>query len=579
MTHYRALIPRSVLALLLAAARAWAADAPELELKELAIETLAQVPPESTLLAARSAEGKTVFYVAAGAAILFVEEGKTAMTFATLPAKAVYLTYTQAPPHEGVFALTDKGEGYLFAANGAPTTLIKNFQDPVTRIAFTSMNLYHGRPHCILEKAGQGHVARLAPVGGEKAGKDAALGIDTRFGTLQPRVIALGFADLPWLKSLIGLTDVGELWRIDSLGKSEGWVTNKALAGGRFLAIDTLGLLGGGVIVSVPSKSELWSIGPGGVVKRLAKGLVPGPCQGALALTAEGALCVLAGQQVLGIAPPRDSPLAHSVRAYRQAERLYDEAKWKEALEHAQEAFKLAKKAPRPYLATAQDLVRACEGAPQLERAKAAAERQGFRKLLATAQKLEQTYGQSRLAAELALFRKRCEVATNVLIITDFEDKSAQPQGGQAANLTVRGSSIRRAAVPDPVKEGVYSLRWQIPSQTPEIPLLAMSATMWGSADDFLNATVWVFSERDNFKVVLVFLNGVGQELGRYPVALKKGWQQLTKPPMQFRDKLQPRDITVSKLLIEVVSRGANDIYLDDARFLTQKQPDRPAPK
>jgi hypothetical protein len=580
MKHLCALLVRVLPAVLLATARTWAADAPELEPKDLAIDAIVQVPAESTLIAARSLEGKTIVYVAVGATILFAEEGATPMRFATLPAKITRLMYVNAPPRDGVFALTENSEGYLFAANGAPTTLIKNLANPVAQIAFTSMSLYHERPHGIIEQAGQGHVARFAPAGGANAGKDSLLAIDARLGVLAPRIVALGFVELPWHKSLLGLTDTGELWRIDSLGKTEGWVASKSLAGGRFLAVDTLGILGGGVIVSVPAKSELWSIGPDNSVKRLARGLdllpASSPCQGALAMTADGVLCVLAGQRVLAIAPPKDGPLAQSVRAYRQAERLYKEAKWQEALARAQEAVKTAgKKTPKLYLASMLDLVRACEGAPQLERAKTVAEKQGWKKLLASTQKLEQTYGQSRLAPELALTRKRCEVATNVLIITDFEDKSVQPDGMQAANLKVRGSFIRRAAAPDPVKEGLYSLKWQIPAQSPEGPSLSMSATVWGHADEFLQTTLWVYSARDRFQIALIFLNGMGQELARYPVALKKGWQQLTKPPMQIYRELQPlnfTDLTVCGMLIEALSRGANDIFLDDARFITQKQ-------
>ncbi len=562
-------------AVLLAASRVPAAGAPEVDVKDLAITQAVQVPAESTLLAARSAEGKTIVYTAAGVTILFAEEGAAPMTFATLPARATSLAWVETQPYEGLVALTEQGDGFLFAASGAPSAIIKNLAVPVTRIAFTAMSLYHRRPHGTIKEGGQMHMTRFGPASGAGANRELPLGIESRLGVLGPKITALAFAELPWQMSLLALTDAGQIWRIDSLGKAEGWVSSKSLAGGRDLAADTLGLLGGGIIVSVPARGELWTIGPDNSPRRLAKGLEAlaegAPCQGAIAVTAEGTLCVLAGARVAMIAPPKDGPLAQSVRAYRQAEKLYLEAKWKEAAERAQEALK-GIKSPRAYLARVQDLVRACEGAPLLEQAKGAVESQGLKRLLPTAQKLEQTYGQTRLGPELALFRKRCEVATNILIVHDFEDRWAAPEGLGPAEIKVRGSAVRRAAAPDPVKEGDYSLLWRIPAPGPEGASLSLSGTQWGDAHDFLQALMWIWSARDRFQVVVIFLNGMGQELGRYPIALKKGWQQLIKPPMQFRGELQPLDLTVCTLVIEAYSPGPNEICLDDIRFTMQKR-------
>ncbi|HAK93568.1 MAG TPA: hypothetical protein DCM87_00795 [Planctomycetes bacterium] len=562
-------------AVLLAAPEMPAAAAPELDAKDLAITPAVQVPAESTLLAARSADDKTIVYTATGATILFAEEGAAPMTFATLPGRATSLAWVEAQPYEGLAALTEQGDGFLFAANGAPTALIKGLAAPVTRIAFTTMPLYHRRPHGTIKEGGQMHLARFGPASGAGAGRELPLGIESRLGALGPKATALAFAELPWQMSLLALTDAGQIWRIDSLGKADGWLASKSLAGGRDLAADTLGLLGGGIVVSTPARGELWTIGPDNAPKRLAKGLEAlaegAPCQGAIAVTAGGTLCVLAGTRVALIAPPKDGPLAQSVRAYRQAEKLYLEAKWQEAAERAQEALK-GIKSPRAYLARVQDLVRACEGAPLLERAKGAVESQGLKKLLPTAQKLEQAYGQTRLGPELALFRKRCEIATNILIINDFEDRWAAPEGLGPAEIKVRGSAVRRASAPDPVKEGAYSLLWRIPGPSPEGASLSLAGTQWGDAHDFLQALMWVWSARDRFQIVVIFLNGMGQELARYPIALKKGWQQLIKPPMQFRGELQPLDLTVCTMVIEAYSPGPNEIYLDDIRFTMQRR-------
>ncbi len=549
--------------------------APELDAKDLVITPVMQASAESALLAARSANGKTIVYTTAGAAILFAEEGAAPMTFATLPGRATSLAWVEAPPYEGLAALTEQGDGFLFAADGAAAALFKGLGVPVTRIAFTAMPLYHQRPHGTITEGGQERLARFGPQADAAAGHELPLRIESRLEALGPKATAFAFAELPWQKSLLALTDSGQIWRIDSLGKAEGWLAVKSLAGGRDLASDPLGLLGGGVIVSVPARGELWTVGPDNTPRRLARGLDAlaegAPYQGAIAVAADGTLYVLAGARVASIAPPKDGPLAKSVLAYRQAEKLYLAGQWKEAAASAQGALK-GLKSPKAYVARVQDLVRACEGALLLERAKGAVDSQGLKRLLPTAQKLEQTYGQTRLAPELALFRKRCEMATNVLLVHDFEDRWAEPDGLGPAEIKARGSAIRRAAAPDPVKEGAYSLLWRIPGTNPEGASLSFGGTQWGHAHDFLQALMWVWSGRDRFQIIVIFLNGMGLELARYPVALKKGWQQIIKPPMQFRGELEPIDLTVCTLVIEAYSPGPNEIYLDDIRFNMQRR-------
>ena len=112
------------------------------------------------------------------------------------------------------------------------------------------------------------------------------------------------------------------------------------------------------------------------------------------------------------------------------------------------------------WLSRVKELQRACRGAVTLDRLRGLAGKSGYAPLRDEAQKTERTFASNRwLGVEAARFRKRCDVANDTIIVADFEDNPVKNPGIPAAVIKASDSTQRRAARPEPVKEGTAVMR------------------------------------------------------------------------------------------------------------------------
>jgi len=531
-------------------------------LREFEFRETAAAGEGATALVAAGTETKPVFFVAAGEKIYLADASAGPVKIASLPSHVRMLS--RLPGSGAVFALTEEGKGYSVTRDGKVALTADPPKESAYRfVAFTSLSLYFKKPYAVLWKRNRApEVCRL------KRSADGKLSVETKLGSFWKPIVSWDFCEIPGRWGLLAVGAGGEIWRVDSLGRPAPWFISRKLAGATAVVSDLFGLFGGTLLIPIPGKGEIWTVtsdGRSNRIKKIARDFEKMGVRSPLSFGAGGTLYVLAGGKIYAMTPQSGSVFEKSVPAYREALKLFGEGKFKAAADRAKIALKNLRK-PRTWIDRIKRLREACEGSLRLKELKAAAKKRGYARFLRTAFALEKKYGGNLwLARDILLFRKKCEAAVSAVFLADFEDESVPPDFKKPVPEAV-DSVVRRAAAPEPVREGEFSLKWIVSGKLSSA--LEFKSPQWGDSDEYSSFSLWIYSRRSRYRLILRVLNSTNVEIATYPVILKKGWQKFMRPPVSMGPEELPTSLILSGLVLETNSRGANGIYIDDVRLL-----------
>ncbi len=510
---------------------------------------VADVPVGAAHIQAVRQLQEKVFYVSAGARVFRVFQDGEVSEACKLPARVVQLVRTG----EEVIAVTEAGRVYAVRESG-PDLL--SGESIVRFVAFTSLSLYQKKPYGLVWR--RDSPPRVCRFSAFLPGPFATLTVEERLSGFWKSAVAWDFCEIPGVWSLLALSDRGLIWRVDSLGETKLWVADRRLKGARFFTWDRLGIYGGVVLVVVPGSRRIYRITPGGAVEPFLKKVRtrPGEALGGITVGPDGVAYVVLGSRIYGLKPKSGTRFARTVPQVRKALELFDRGRYSEARAVVLRAGRALAQPPF-WVRRIKRVKASCDAALALQSLELRAAKAGYGSLYRAAVTLSERYGGLPLLAQrINSFVRKCRHARGIFSIGDFEDPDSDQNGGEVPMPAAIGSKARRAARPEPVKEGLYSLKWIVPAGRRGQRLLIFHSANWPQGGELKLLKAWIYSPRQDYRIRLSITDVLDVVVSQRLVELDQGWQETTWN-LGFLKSI------VGGLVFEAFEGSSVELYLD----------------
>jgi len=565
-----------------------AAQAP---VKDLVLEEVRSVLPGTTSLAVSpfpAYKGKETIFVGVGKEILYAKKREIFRSFARLPSRVRFLRFFRHRTARTLVVLTERGRAYFVSPSGRTKVILTAAPGRWIHLALSSYGRYCDSALGVVEETeGRLFVEKLKF--DFTGGGGVFLKPERRLARIAFEPVGFTAYDFPGREKFAALSPKGKLWRIGISGTVKCILTSSMLSGSTVFDSEDLGVLGGGFLAG--KKGEVWLIPEKRRPERLVAlfdekkgeegekivGLSKGP---------RGDIYILTETKIFRLGPPAGSDLERSVEIFNRAEDAFEERNFPEAAQLARDAAELAKR-PTAWRARLRELAFSAEGMEKLtildDKLRNAAYAGGLKKALALFRK----YGKSRARAEIVVLVKRCELADGIVTVDDFEESTVFDRRLGPAKFKPVNSAVTRTTAPEPVKEGEWSLKWELPAAGKSGLLRSLEIKAdFGRADQYTRLTFWLYSRTDYYPLELRVVNADGELLSLYSINARRKWIKFSEVPFRpgtVGSRRSPYDrrmnLFMGKLELWAEStlknrkvKRKNVIYIDDIKLYRKMQ-------